>query len=599
MSFMDFELTEEELSEIRHMEIQNKNTPVIKQPVPSVIVQHKSFIMDLTEQELEEIGLLSNDKSSKKKGPNASAITNNAGEACEEVDSSLKSRKNKERKTKKKEKKRDDRKEKKEKKDRKKKDDEIKTSTKPLEKIEDNLISQIIKEEREISLTASLERRIEIITSEEDFEEIDKYLEEKSYTPDDIRALKSLIKTKLEKNLIFRIASQPQKLINSNKDKFRDDIKLSLKETDKDADNNNNNNNNNNNEKGQKKTRGEVGLKPKKKRHRVNSGLSNSSPTLDNPTDLSLPSNVIATLDLHTNEKKGRRRKKSEDLSDPYEPHSAESISPRSNYRNYEGNSTMSNVKSGVMKIRLPNSSHKSFPINEQSTAGEIIEKLRNKLNLEQPGNAWNECVLFELKGKEISLPSSTKLLPIFISGSEFIFKKPGEKEVNREEELQRIMRQNENLRKEKQKLMDQSFVYSKRGYDFSLDRRNFLFAEYTPNHGSVDQISLAMNKIQLLLQDLNGYREKFDSLKKLKKIPVDISDVLVLKKLSDKTQVVIYTALVSGWTVILKEFLLSESYSVQTLNQINNEIALLDSLPYHPNIVKFVFFYLFIYFSL
>mmetsp|Transcript_17728 Transcript_17728/g.68764 ORF Transcript_17728/g.68764 Transcript_17728/m.68764 type:complete len:1230 (+) Transcript_17728:140-3829(+) len=274
-----------------------------------------------------------------------------------------------------------------------------------------------------------------------------------------------------------------------------------------------------------------------------------------------------------------------------------------------------------ILRVKLFDGTHKTFPITASSTAAQIHSKLVDKLKKERPDCEWDRCLLYsELAEAERRVASTECLMPIISSGCEIKFKIPGEKEVDREEELKRIERvnrANQQMKAAKRRAQEKAaeeeskaalaaaaaaavatgtIARKKKSKLPVTAAREARFNDVSGFLSKCDkdlQLKLMKRKIEMLEDDNDGLRKRISATKskaKRNKWMVDLRNVRVTEKIAGPggSFAMVYSVDVDGWRCAMKELILDGSVVPDMLL---TEIAVLSALPFHDNIVKFLFF--------
>jgi len=265
-----------------------------------------------------------------------------------------------------------------------------------------------------------------------------------------------------------------------------------------------------------------------------------------------------------------------------------------------------------LIRIKLPNGSYRTFPVHSETTIGYIVEKIKSKMAYEQAENAF----IFQVNGKdEVRLEDQVLLgkhLETVPATSEFIFKKHGEKLIDRTEELKQIELENKILEKRKENIQealstwmgDSKVSLPTASTSFSAERIFFPAVPFGKNasRSEVEQMKLfaQADQISSFIIEKNSATRKYSQLKKTKgaKIQPGVIDFssqfLILEEqnvtaLSKISEVVSYAVVVSGWRCYMKEYFCHANDSTST-KKLLFEISLLENLPYHPNIIQYLY---------
>lgn len=263
---------------------------------------------------------------------------------------------------------------------------------------------------------------------------------------------------------------------------------------------------------------------------------------------------------------------------------------------------TVGNLKNLVtlFRVRLPNGSHRTFPVDPSTTTRSILDKLITKMQTEKLSDQdWSESRIFlKQHNDEIRLEDDDnvfELLQFHPPGCEFIFKREGEKEVDVLEELKLIERTNRDKDKRKETLQEAYTNWitenkkNKPAITLFSDKRYFPPISATTDRDT--QITMLQDKLLDLEEDLFGFTKRVDSIKKTKLrkncSTVDFSKVRILSLLVESTSngSSVYRVMVDGWQCVMKQV----SIINRTVSPIKlfNELSLLESLPAHENIIQ------------
>ena len=253
-----------------------------------------------------------------------------------------------------------------------------------------------------------------------------------------------------------------------------------------------------------------------------------------------------------------------------------------------------------LFRVRLQDDNYKTMPINENTSADQLCETLSNKLRKERPEQVWDGCELFEtIDGKEVRVDGSTILSKQ--KDPQYLFKRAGEKVANPEEELQKIIKQREQIQFKRNTQMCNLFFSSVMDNfpNEDIDYLNTLFDIYSgfsDPTSQTDDVTTKLQKIPLLLKNLEEETaistKKFQNAKKVKKrnnrLFLDTSRVIVLKQIAEAggSFAAIYSVSVDGAECAMKELILD---GVADASAFLTEIAVLEALPHHENLVQLV----------
>lgn len=272
-----------------------------------------------------------------------------------------------------------------------------------------------------------------------------------------------------------------------------------------------------------------------------------------------------------------------------------------------------------ILRVKLFDGTHKTFPITPATTAAQILTKLLDKLNKERPDQGWEKCLLYsELAEAERRVANTEHLMPIISSGCEIKFKIPGEKEVDREEELKRIekvnranMQMKAALKRKQEKALEEearaavvaaaaasggTVRKKKSRLPVPVTSREARFNDVSSILSKCDkdlQLKLMKRKIEMLEDDAEGLRKRLAATKaksKRNRWMVDLRNVRITEKIAGPggSFAIVYSVDVDGWRCAMKELILDGSVVPDMLL---TEIAVLSALPFNENIVKFLFF--------
>ena len=256
-----------------------------------------------------------------------------------------------------------------------------------------------------------------------------------------------------------------------------------------------------------------------------------------------------------------------------------------------------------LFRVRLQDDNHKTMTIEQTTTAAEMCEKLSNKLRKERPEQSWDGCELFETTNDEEIPVDGDRILSEHLE-VQYLFKRQGEKLANAEEELQQIIQQRKRLHAARNEILCNAwFGHSPEEFPMEdQEHLNILLdilallvdkqvnididTSTTPPHNIAQQI-------ETLEESVNQARKKLQNARKVRKKPgrllVDNSHVSVLRKIADAggSYASIYCVSVNGMECAMKELVLD---GVADTSPFLTEIAVLEALPPHQNLVQYVF---------
>lgn len=257
-----------------------------------------------------------------------------------------------------------------------------------------------------------------------------------------------------------------------------------------------------------------------------------------------------------------------------------------------------------LFRVRLQDDNYKTMTIEESTTASELCEKLSNKLRKERPEQIWDGCELFiETSSGEEYVRGSTILSQNI--DAKYLFKRQGEKLANPEEELKKII----------QKHAKRNAILCKLCFhcdidDFSTEDHEYLnslfdlLAIFIQEEGvQLDDSNLLPKRMLQQLETLedqnNMAKKRYHNTKKKRpnRLFVDTTRITLLHKIAEPggSYATIYQVMVDGMECAMKELILD---GVTDTSAFLTEIAVLDALPPHDNLVQYVNFFLNVHFE-
>lgn len=261
-----------------------------------------------------------------------------------------------------------------------------------------------------------------------------------------------------------------------------------------------------------------------------------------------------------------------------------------------------------LFRVKLTYDSYKTLTIDSDTTAGQLREKLLQKLGKERPDRVWDGCVLLEcIKGSPECLVNSEELLIPRMDGREFIFKREGEVLINPEEELKQIIKQKEVEKQlQNQKKLEKALAYvhmhpltfgDAHNSSLSTNERAIIanvletISDPTPDYNFIiSQAKLIQRRLDSFEEEVNALRKKLTAMrktkKKNKKIAIDMQNVIITKKIAEPggSNATVYKVNIGGWECAMKELIL-DGYADES--SFLTEIRFLEALPSHDNIVQ------------
>eukprot|EP00012_Vannella_robusta_P002858 CAMPEP_0206186730 /NCGR_PEP_ID=MMETSP0166-20121206/2572_1 /ASSEMBLY_ACC=CAM_ASM_000260 /TAXON_ID=95228 /ORGANISM="Vannella robusta, Strain DIVA3 518/3/11/1/6" /LENGTH=596 /DNA_ID=CAMNT_0053602161 /DNA_START=55 /DNA_END=1842 /DNA_ORIENTATION=- len=269
-----------------------------------------------------------------------------------------------------------------------------------------------------------------------------------------------------------------------------------------------------------------------------------------------------------------------------------------------------------LIRIKLPNNSYRTFPVLPDTTVTCIIEKIKAKMAKEK-SDCETSSHIFQVNvdGSETILDDSVLVFDVLEAAPptcEFIFKKQGEKIIDRNEELKLIALENRILEKKKENIQEAlntwmgdskaSSIPISTIVSISEKKHNptFSCAPFSSSKSEKFNLFTQADIISSLLIEKNSATRRFVQLKKSKgnksqQGSIDFtSKVSVVQRngvfaLSKISEVINYTVVVSGWRCFMKEFFCHIN-DFSSLKKALFEVALLETLPYHPNIIQYFY---------
>ena len=278
---------------------------------------------------------------------------------------------------------------------------------------------------------------------------------------------------------------------------------------------------------------------------------------------------------------------------------------------NFDSPPMVETVIAKGFRVKLPDNSYRTLPINPQVTIKIMREKLEKKLKDQYVNEQieWGSCgiyqILPDLSEVELLSDQVVEFIPLR-EVSEFVFKIPPQAKIIEEKV------QNEKVKKQKDiesalsawlgetkptklifpNLHDKKYFY----YQNNLNLIN-LASVSNPNYqGSNDVLGVMylIDKLEILSEDFSGIKKRINLLKSVpasgprSNLAVDCSKVRILQKIIGPMKgngISIYSVHVDGWKAIMKEFTLASAFSASRFLM---EIFLLELLPFHENIIKY-----------
>lgn len=272
-----------------------------------------------------------------------------------------------------------------------------------------------------------------------------------------------------------------------------------------------------------------------------------------------------------------------------------------------------------LIRVKLPNNSYRTFPVLENTTTEVIIEKIKSKMSKEKSDHyVYSQLFQVNKNGTEFLLHKDLLISEVLRKAPddcEFIFKKQGEKLIDRNEELQQIALENRILEKKKENIQEALSTWlgdakiPTGGGNHTIvtttisEKRfplpNIAFHSSKSEFEKMNLLHHAETFYALLIEKSSSSR-RFAQLKKTKATKtsqciIDFSgDISIVKRnevaaLSRISEMITYTVVVSGWKCFMKEFFCHvNDFSSQ--KKVAFEVTLLEVLPYHPNIIQYYY---------
>ena len=269
-----------------------------------------------------------------------------------------------------------------------------------------------------------------------------------------------------------------------------------------------------------------------------------------------------------------------------------------------------------LIRIRLPDNSYRTFPVNSTTTLDSIMDKITSKLAIERPEEDYTKNHIFQVdENNETELQAESFVVDILSKAddsSEFIYKKKGEKVIDIKEELKQIEKENQMLEKKKEDIQVALSTWlgdskpivqvNHQNQQIDLDNRRIfapLVCEANPTT-SVKGINMFSNleRIATLLEEKISLTHRITQQKKPKntknqKMFVEfaafpaVSQTISVRTLESKlSELAIHSVFVNGWKCYVKEYLCHPN-DASSLHKALTEISFLELLPPHPNILR------------